>query len=705
MADIKEEESRFSDDWIIKEADSMFPMKASAMRTTLERTWYRNILYYLGEQWISWFVSTGTFGRRYPANLNVPTPVSNIILDYVKEMKSLILNKSYSVRVWPNSSEEADRSAAEMAECVVRHEDIKDNAWAEEVKEDAALWMILTGSGFVRTFLDDDTGRYIAGPDGKGMPAPPEATVDSIIPFNVDAPALGRFLHQKVKVCIKALKYREWVEDTYKVKIQKGEDRLVTDYQRQLYTLVANVSPWKGRGFESASDMDLESEDLVLVKEIEWRPTRQFPKGRHAIVCQGTVCMKESELPIPVNKETGEWYYSLTHFRYNSTPGGFWPVSGVDPLISPQNTINKVDQALEINRRSIGRPFIITPIGLTLKRLSDRGSELLAVEYDAKMSANKKPEIHPGAPYPQQILEERNIHRSVAQDAAGDPKNVLRGHSPHSGASGVMVDILRETAEAGHGPDIKRFYRCWNTVEKKRLLLAQAYYKESRLIKIKGAGNEIHVRNFRGADLHGNVDVKLELDSGPSTTHAGRTQVILDLLRYGLFNPEMTHPEVRREILRRLGLSGFPDHENIHAERAEYENSLIATGDEEAWKRIAVPPTPVVNQRTGERMVLFEDHYDPVFRMDDDKVHLAIHDKFIFSKEFYSLDFTQQSLAIAHRDLHMAALEAKAEEAAAKAGDMEALAGGGAEAAPPEEGPPPAPVVTKPPATEEMPIQ
>ena len=58
-------------------------------RRVLDRTMFRNLLYYLGEQWLDWFESTSTFGRRYEINPGVPTPVSNIIRDTVKSMKAL----------------------------------------------------------------------------------------------------------------------------------------------------------------------------------------------------------------------------------------------------------------------------------------------------------------------------------------------------------------------------------------------------------------------------------------------------------------------------------------------------------------------------------------------------------------------------------------------------------------------------------------
>jgi len=268
----------------------------------------------------------------------------------------------------------------------------------------------------------------------------------------------------------------------------------------------------------------------------------------------------------------------------------------------------------------------------------------LHIQYDARLAAGAKPIIQSGVPYPQQVMEERAINKESAQEVAGDPKNVLRGQSPHSGASGVLVDILRETAEQGHSPDIKRFYRAWNKQNKKKIILAKNLFTNSRLLKIPGKGNEIMVKKFLGADLRDNTDIRFELDSGLSTTNAGKNQFLVELIRNQFWGEDITaHPEVQRELMVRMGMSGFPEEQNIHRERAEYENSTIADGDKKLLERIAFPimmipdpdtGEPLMDKKTGEPILLFPDGEDPVFRLDPHPLHVSVHDQLIFSREF-----------------------------------------------------------------------
>lgn len=683
--------SKMSDQFVKQEMSRVFldPAKDPS-RSVLEMTWFRNILYYLGEQWLAWFSESRTFGRRFELSGMVPTPVSNIIRDYVRSTKALVLNKKYTVRVWPNSRERADVEAAALGQDLLLWLDALDDMDIEDSKEWAALWMLLTGSGFLRVFPEVDSGVYLGG----SKSATGKVACEPLLPFSVMVAPLGYKLEKKRFVGIKSLKPKEWVEDMFKILITPSEgEKLQVEYERQLLQLVANVSPWKGRGMEGT--VDEPSEELVLFREIEYQPTSDFPGGRYYAMAGEEVVKKVDSMPIPVNKKNGTWDYSVVHFPYNLTPGSFWPTGGVDDLISPQNTVNEIDQTLNINRKGLGRPILLTPTGVTLKRISLKGRGLLAVEYDGRAAGGAKPEIDAGTPYPQQILEERNIQIGVAQNAGGDPKNVLSGQAPTAGASGVMVDSLREAAESTHSPDIVRFYRNWGKLERKRLSVAQVLFTETRMLKIPGEGNKIKVRAFRGADLRNNTDVRLELDNGISSTNTGRNQILLDLIKSGFFGDLSMQPKLRRDVGRRLGMGTLPDEENLHVDKAEMENSIFAFGTAKDLERVALPNAPIVDEDgevqsgdDGEPVRMFPKSYDPTFRFDNHAVHYKVLLEFMLSKEFADLPEERQQWARAHADMHQAALEAIEEENNAKLAEKAALGitepgGGGAPPAPP----------------------
>jgi hypothetical protein len=685
-----------TDQEVLTDFADIFKQDVDYSQTIREMTWFRNILFFLGEQWIKWFFESGSFG---PANFNPlePTPVSNKIRDHVKSMKALILNKKYAARIWPNSETQKDKDAAKLGGMALKSFDNENCNEAEDVKELLADWMLLTGNSFARTYANMDNGKYVVNAKGDAV-SKGDVVIECLPPFSIAVPDHGVLLRQKSKVGIKCLKEKEWVEDTYKVLLKaSGSGDKIVEYEKQLMTMVADVSPWKGRTLDPGSIASLSNDKLVLYQEMEYRPTKKYPKGRYAVVVDGQVVENKTEMPINVGKD-GEWFYTITDFKYNRTPGSFWATSAVDDLISPQKDINEIDKDLSANRQGLGRPFLLTTKDLVLKRKSLAGQHFLHIEIDGNTAGGIKPEVHHGTALPEQILSERNSKMVAMQDAGGDPKNILKGEKPSGNASGFMVDILRESAEMSHVPDIGRFYRSWNRAKKKQLIIAKDLITETRFIKIAGEGNRVLVKTFKGSNLHDNTDVRLELDSGVSTTRAGQNQFIMRLIEQKFFGDISQDPKMQYEILQRVGMSWIPAKNSVHEERADRENGMIsAATDKEIHVDLSIidpaivdetgkpipKPIPVLDgifystmdPNLSEVVVL---SFDPYFKYDNHQVHFDSHIRVILSPEFKEWSVTKQTVLINHADMHHFALEAQRQKDLSEAVQMQQLGGGGA---------------------------
>ncbi|MEW6186180.1 MAG: hypothetical protein AB1585_10630 [Thermodesulfobacteriota bacterium] len=633
---------------VVDQVRELMDVQKDPTRQMMERIWWRNLLYYTGEQWIEYMRSTKTFTRKLlpPA---ATTPVSNKVRETVRSHKAMLLNQKRVPKISPNTNEREDREAARLGEQLLIWLDTLNDNEIDDEKEKCAIWTVISGTTFLRTFPDKDAGQSFFTPDGQTIRTG-EVYVEHIIPFNVHLDPMGDKMRKKRWIGIESLKPREWVEDTFKVKLGKEETATTLDYQRRLMKLVAQVSPWKGDGIDT-SVLDVDMDDLVVYRELELNPYRTFPNGRFIVTCQDRLLIDVERMPI--RAENGISYYTLTDFHWNYVPGRFWSDGGVDDLISPQNTINKVDKALDENRQSLGRPRVLAPTELTLERLTERGESFLVMKYDGRAAGGQKPEFQNGTPYPQQVLEERAIAEREIQDAAGDPKNILKGVSPDASASGYKIDILRETAEQSHTPDVERFNRSMSRVYKKRLLLVKELYTEERMIKISGRGGTSRVKAFKGADLRNNTDLRLEIDSGLSTTRAGETQVLLDLGGKGFLGDLANDAEARGELLNRMGLTGFTAKENVDFERAEDENSAIAMGD---FSKIMLTEPLQPGELPGEQEVVNE---DPFFKYDNHEIHYARHRKFLLSEEAKYLPQEAIEVLIAHTDTHHIPMQAE----------------------------------------------
>jgi hypothetical protein len=612
-------------------------------RAMQERIWYRNVLYYLGEQYIEYLKSSQTFRRRVLPDY-IPTPVSNEIREYVRSVKAMLLQQKLVVTVAPNTAEREDLKAAELGGHLLEWMDsVNDGEFLDE-KDKLATALPLFGTTFMRTFPWMNSDSWVFDKDGNSITTG-EVGVESIIPFQVFVDQLGDRLNKKRWIGIQSLKAKEWVEDTFKVKVTSSDSK-ATDYNRRLMKLVGQVSPWKGAGIDNAS-YSIDDDSLVLFREVELKPTVKYPNGRYLLSCGDKFLKAYDRMPIAVNE--GKWFYSLTDFHFDHLPGTFWSDAGVNNLISPQNAINEIDQALAINRKGVARPTLFSPGDVGLMKMDGvegLGVGMLALKYDPLLSGGQKPSIEQGTPLPQQILQERDIQRRTIQDVSGDPKNILRGESPGAKASGIMVESLRETAERGKYPDMDRFNRAMTRVNKKRLLLAQEIYTEERILKICGRGNKWKTVKFKAADLRNNTDVKMELDSGLATTNSGKMSILLDFAQKGLLGDPQQNPELTQELLRRAGLAGFTPQENVDAKRAEQENAEIGVGE---FDKIFLVEPDETGNLTPESEVLV---HDPFFKYDEHQVHYDIHRKYLISEQGSELDERAMTVLIGHADAH-----------------------------------------------------
>ena len=682
----KKKQFETSDAHTLTMVNEIFDDNMDISRMMLQRVWWRNLLYYIGEQWLEYSPATRSFIPRYRPELGSP-PVSNEIREYVRSGKSMLLNQRLVSEITPNTNEQEDRDAAKLGQQVLTWMDgINDGEFKEE-KEKMIIWLYLAGTAFLRTFIETDLGRLILGEESQNMRTG-EITTEAILPFNFFPDRMADRARKMRYQGIQSLKPIEWVEDTFKTKVTPSDNATSMDYQRRLMTLVGQVSPWKGYGLETQS-FDAFADKACIFREVEFKPNSAFPQGRYIATAGDKILLDVPRMPIAV-QEDGQFYWTTTDFHFNFVPGRFWSDPGVNDLISPQKSINEIDKALRDNRKTLGRPRVITPAELTMKRRTEVGESFLILSYDGMKSGGLAPSIQQGTPLPQQFLDERAVNKSQIQDMSGDPKNVLKGHAPSAQASGVMVDMLTETARSGQAPDIERYEGKMSLVYKKRLLCAQEAYTEERTIKIAGAGSQAEAKQFKGADLRKNTDIKLEKDSGLATTQAGRRQTLIDLVKEGLFGDIKTAPiSLRQELLKRFGLTGFTDQSNADFDRAERENSRIVAGFIDGIFTVVTPITP-------ESKVV-ED--DPLFKYDKDEIHYEVHRHLILSQEFQSLDVRVQAALVNHTDVHHMRMEAQKQAEAMAQMPQPGQGGNGAQPpAPGAEPMPPQPGMEGPPA-------
>ncbi len=126
-------------------------------RWLFEREWYRNILFYLGQQWITY---EETFRRWRTRNLPrwVPLPVTNRLASTANVIRSSVAQIVPAFTATP--TQENERSILSSAAADKYLDVIMQESGFRGARRRLASWVTLTGNGFLHTEFDTsaDTG-------------------------------------------------------------------------------------------------------------------------------------------------------------------------------------------------------------------------------------------------------------------------------------------------------------------------------------------------------------------------------------------------------------------------------------------------------------------------------------------------------------------------------------------------------------------
>ncbi len=640
-----------AEEWVISDVNQTFDDSAHAALQILHNEWFEFILYYLGEQWISFEKAAGTY-RRVSKEDWIPTPVDNHVQTAVEVAHSNMLSAKLIPQVRPNSNMPNDRFSAKIGELILRNLDGDLNSpWFTE-KEWAYLWSCIVGTGFMRPEVMYLKNKAIRLPTPQKEQRRSGALMDEEIdygsefetvmndvmidsrhinPFAVRISELATDLHP-VRCPwwgFQEIKSLDWVRENFPDKAEfVGTDTIEGSsvrYQTKLAELVGSAST---RVFSSTygtrGTLYGRLDRHTIVKTKEWAPTIDYPRGRCSVVATNVLLY---DGPLPISDDEGLAEYGGVAFHYRRVPGRFWSKGIVKDILSPQDRINGVDAQIVLNRKTCINPQKLIPAGSGIKSWS--GEPGLEVRWNPTQTMGHEPKIMAGVPLAPQIWNERVGMADAIKESSGS-EDILKGKAPQGVRAGIALDMLEEKAASRHFHRDERMALSLSQMYRLRLILVQKEYKIPKMLKMVGEDNQWEVMQYTGADLRGNNDVTMEPDAGIARTTAGRTYLLMQLAQSGMIN--VGSPIERSEVFRRLGLKGFKTEVSHDVERAHRENSMLGHGQ-------------------GE---LFEE--ESVFMVDDHNIHLAIHTDYMKQSNFLELPPQHQEEFVSHVGAHLTAI-------------------------------------------------
>jgi len=277
-----------------------------------------------------------------------------------------------------------------------------------------------------------------------------------------------------------------------------------------------------------------ENSDLCMVTEYLERPCREWPDGRRLIYANDKCLFPEEDYPLRDEKNEVVDAPCL-HRLYYSVTGSPRARGLVQSLIE---TVRQYDhmgnKAMEFIALTLV-PQMMAPEGAILNEdIDDNPGAVL--EYDPSAlvgGAEIKWRDMPSMP------REFEAERKLALEQLGFIANDNLIHATTE--SGKQVEALVQKDILAWQDFIEQLAEVHASVMRDALVLVQLYYTEQRMIAFRGRTGWEDIEEFRGADIRGQTDVRIQPGSLEPLTRGVVEQRIMNInsMFPGFFSPEV----------------------------------------------------------------------------------------------------------------------------------------------------------------------
>ena len=592
-----------------------------AGRWGLEREWYRNILFYVGHQWIRYDEPTH---RWRSENLRewVPRPVTNRLGSTVNTIRSAILSADPRFSAEPRLPEsDLSVSGARAAR------DALDILYADSLfrgaKRNAISWLVLTGTAFLGVDMNtspvhgtvdipgercvtcglqlkpsemqeecpecqggtwiEDTEVSESIPRGRLLTtswSPFEVYLDSGVLTLEEQPAIVLSRSYHIETARQAWPKKR---DTIKATTAYGSA------QYFLSSLSTTASTFRGASMPHH----------VVVRRFYRKPCEAWPKGLSATVTSDGVVL-EYDRKYPYRFRTTEQpFYPLIPLVYDEVPGRFWGKTPTSDLVHKQAQRNRVESMYEMILMTMASPVWVVPAGSNPSKITGTpGIKITATPVSGMMPVR----IQGMGPDASVIQFIEKIDADMEDIAS--TFNVLKGKQP-GGVRGFQAMRLLE--ERGLGRFGSIFENLEAGYERWGMYALELYRNFAMSPLTRRAKNEFGAwtqQQFLRSDLSMDVDIRVESGSVRPKSSLSRLDAMQRLQAMGALDAR--YPEQRLRMLEESGmLSMIPgverDTEAAMRENAEFHqwaSSLMTAamdvrGPEELAALMRVSPPPI----------------------------------------------------------------------------------------------------------------
>lgn len=603
-------------------AISLF-QKAQSDRWKQEQQWYLNIAFFYGHHYVKFRNIPGTtnFDMYVPS---VPyyrsRPIINHTRRVVRKEMSRLVKQQPNAFIIPSSSEDRDIFAAQAGEQI--WSSLYRTKRINKVLRRAVFWQTVCGTGFLNQFWDWTIQDKISNTWG-------DIRIEPVTPFHLFIPDLREEELENQPYVINAqIKSKEWVRRTFNVEPTDHRFNIVDD--SLLSVMGLNQLNAK--------------RDTTIVLELWVKPgtIKELSQGGMYTVCNNQIVQGVEEWPY----SHGEYPFS----KLDAIPSGkFYSTSVVEDLIPLQRELNRTRGQIIENKNKMAKPQLVAEKGSVdaSKITTEPG---LVIEYK---SGFNPPQPLPMQNLPSYVENEVNRIYSDISDLSGIHE-VSQGNVPPGVTAATAIAYLEEQDESLVAYHYSSIEECLETTARQCLTYVKDYWDEPRIVQYVGSDRAFDVQTFKGSDLRGHTDIRIEAGSALPQSRAAKQAFIMDLMKM-----QFIDPQEGLELMEMGGLDKLYERLQVDIRQAQRENLKLKVVTEEdiakhfeAWQQ--KNPEALRDSQTG--LQLEPPLIVPVNVYDNHQIHIEYHNRFRKSQAYELVSDFTKALFEEHVKQHQDAL-------------------------------------------------
>lgn len=603
--------------------------KMKQIREPIENQWKLNLLFYFGHQYVR--PLTLKINGAYSFNTPKAPPwrvrlIVNRIRPIIRTEIAKLTAQRPTAYVVPATGEEQDKAAARAAEQI--WEAAYRDLGIGRILRRSLWWGTLCGNSFIKSYWDTSAGpeMQIMGPDKQPMDIPQgDVKVEVVSPFHLLVPDLMcEDLEDQPYILHSTVKDINYVQRVYGISVNPS--------------VAASDSIVDPQFLSITGDANVNKKDAVLCHEFWIKPNGhpKFPNGGMLTVIDSKVVQRIDQYPYP------HGMYPFAKFDHVQT-GKFYADSVVTDLIPLQRELNRTRSQIIESKNLMAKPQLIAPRGsVNPRKITSEPGQV--IEYTA---GTTPPSPLPLQSLPSYVLQEVDRLVQDMDDVSGQHE-ISRGQNPSQVTAYSALSYLQEQDESKLAASVASVEEFIEKIARLYLKYVVYYWDLPRTVRIVGRDKMVDAAAWKGSDIKGNTDIRVEAGSAIPLGKQQRQAFLLDLYKLGAIDPSMLF-----ELLEMNDLNDANEEFLVDKHQAYRENILMMEMGAE------LPPEqlqPQMDPMTGQQLLPQIPTMFAPNSWDNHEAHIHYHNMYRKSQEFSSAPDVVKQLFEMHVNIHQQAL-------------------------------------------------